>query len=699
MFRTLFISILPLLLVFGENSLGIFPEVSFGKRQSDTGTLEKMVAASGNVVMNLDINGLTASNGSAPAALRFETSRESFFTIQVYNGELRGPMPSSLGIVPQASAYLPAKLSASYNQLIIESLPWGGNYDLVVRDAQTGFVFFNVEGYEFDYDAAHQVLNIKGGRMLISNEFAAAMGRPGDVGKIVGELSATTAMRDVEITKVVNGDAESAVLPAGAGMSPDVGTVPGPDVIVGDVNGLAQFGTANGNFVGLGLGTDSCNAGAVDLHWDALPSNDHPVIPQNMYRMSGGANNDERFEQIGQSSVKHGFTALTQNICGFGCNGVGGTRLGSGCSDPYSASLNSGPALGSRAWVNPFTGFYPRGDASTPPNVHTGHTHPGPSHRVLTDIADLNTALNPGATYYAEGQYVTPHEYAWCQSNPGQCNQNNNVSYRRYNVIGTASPFSFTPVGATVRMKAAINAWTGATLNEFQPDPLNDGIGIIGYKVTNTAPGVWHYEYAIYNQNMDRAIRSFSVPVGSGISVSNVGTHAPPQHPGWTNDGTMDNAGFSSAPWSQAQSNGSFTWSTETLSQNPNANAIRWGTLYNFRFDANTPPEASIATIGFYKNGDPIQVRIESPASSPVTISGRVLNPSGIALNSVVVSLTNSFGVKQTVTTNSFGVYSFSNVAAGGQYTLSASSKRYRFAPQVINISSNLENVNLVGLQ
>jgi hypothetical protein len=54
--------------------------------------------------------------------------------------------------------------------------------------------------------------------------------------------------------------------------------------------------------------------------------------------MSGGASNDERFEQIGQSQVKHAFTALTQNLCSLGCNGVGGSRLGSGCSDPYSAS-------------------------------------------------------------------------------------------------------------------------------------------------------------------------------------------------------------------------------------------------------------------------------------------------------------------------------------------------------------------------
>ena len=94
-------------------------------------------------------------------------------------------------------------------------------------------------------------------------------------------------------------------------------------------------------------------------------------------------------------------------------------------------------------------------------------TH-GTSHRLLVEGSDLNTTLNPGATYYAEAQYVTPHEYAWCQSNPGQCNMYNNVSYRRFNVSGTTS-FSFSPVGSTVRTTPAINAWTGATINTIEP--------------------------------------------------------------------------------------------------------------------------------------------------------------------------------------------------------------------------------------
>ena len=106
--------------------------------------------------------------------------------------------------------------------------------------------------------------------------------------------------------------------------------------------------------------------------------------------------------------------------------------------------------------------------------------------------------------------------------------QYNNVSYRQFNVVGTTSfTFNFNSLPGTVRTQPAIKAWTGATINQIQPDPGNDGIGFVGYKVTNPSAGVWHYEYAVYNQNLDRAIQSFSVPLGAGATISNIGFHAP----------------------------------------------------------------------------------------------------------------------------------------------------------------------------
>jgi hypothetical protein len=500
----------------------------------------------------------------------------------------------------------------------------------------------------------------------------------------------------------VDGEVKSAVLPAGAGASPETGTVPGPDVVVGNLFGLAQFGSSSGTQVGLAVGTDSCNYGTIDLNWFANPNNDHPTIPQNLYRMSGGGTNDERFEQIGQSSVKHAFTALTQNICNLGCNGVGGSRLGSGCSDPYGASLNSGPNLGSRAWINPFSGFYPRNDSATPNNSHSGHSHLGPSHRILTEISDLSTTLNPGASYYAEGQYVTPHEYAWCQSNPGQCNMYNNVSYRKYSVSGTGSPFSFSPAENTVRAKPAIEAWTGATIVQIHPQPGVDGVGFIGYKVTNPSPGVWHYEYAIYNQNLDRGIQSFSVPTGTGVTLSNLGFHAPPQHPGWAADGTVADAGYSNTPWEPVQDAGSVTWNSESFALNQNANALRWGTLYNYRFDSNRPPTMVNATVGFFKTGEPITVAVQGPTATAITnatVSGRVTTAEGLAVRGAFVFLTETKGVRRFAITNPFGYYSFDNVLTGRTYSMGVTHRQYIFPePIEVLINDNVSNMDFVAL-
>jgi hypothetical protein len=393
---------------------------------------------------------------------------------------------------------------------------------------------------------------------------------------------------------------------------------PGPDLITGDIGeagGLAQFGTS-GTQVGLGMSTTGCNAGDHLVNFFAMPSTNHPVIPHNLYRMSGGTNNNDRFEQIGQSWVKHAFGAAQLDRC-YVCNSGGDlNHLGVGCSDTYAADQNAAQSdLGSRALINPFTGVF-----QSNARDHTGHVHNGTSHRVLVEASDVDTAQNSGATYYAEVQYISSDEYAWCQGHPGECNMYNNASYRRFNVSGTTS-FTFTPAGNAVRMAAAINAWTGATINPIEPAPGIDGRAFIAYKVTGPVAGIWHYEYAIYNENLDRAIQSFSIPLGCAITLTNLGFHAPLNHPGFPNDGTQGDAGFSNAPWSSNQTVSEVSWSSETFAQNQNANAIRWGTLYNFRFDSDRSPLLIQATIGFFKTGTPVTVGVMGPNACNVVPS------------------------------------------------------------------------------
>ena len=250
-----------------------------------------MIVANGNVAMDLDLNRLngiaSGTQESKRETLRFQVGSNSFFTILVFNNVLRGSEMGSMGLIPGNAASLPGPLQSSVNQLVIEKLPADAAFDMAVRDGKTGFVFFNIEGHLYDYDPAAHSFSLKDGRLLISEEFANKLGRPADAGLIVGGISIATTMYPIEITTVVNGETQSSILPARGGGAPnDPTSVPGPDVIVGEIPSMAQFGSS-GTQVGLGVGTTSCNNGTVDLNWFALPQVDHPVIPQNLFRMSG----------------------------------------------------------------------------------------------------------------------------------------------------------------------------------------------------------------------------------------------------------------------------------------------------------------------------------------------------------------------------------------------------------------------------
>src|SRR6516164_2004796 len=254
-----------------------------------TGTLQKMIVASGTVGMDLDVDRLN-SDGSLAAKveqLRFDVAANSFFSILVFNNVLRGPEPGSMALVPEHPAVLPSALRASINQLVVEKLPSGDRFDLAVRDAKTGFTFFNIEGHQYDYDASGELLNIQGGRLLISKEFASALGQASDAGSAVGKISIAATMQPIEVSQIVNGQPKSVVMPPLRGAAgPGRPTLAqGPDVIVGSVDSVQQpTGATNGNFVGLGVGTTSCNNGTQPVDWFQLPSNDHPIIPQNLYR-------------------------------------------------------------------------------------------------------------------------------------------------------------------------------------------------------------------------------------------------------------------------------------------------------------------------------------------------------------------------------------------------------------------------------
>ena len=123
---------------------------------AQSGTLQKMIVENANVTMQLDLNGLNGSNSlvARPVTLQFSVAANSFFPILVFNDLLRGAEPGSMALIPQNVPALPARLSASLKQLVVEKLPSNQGFGLAVRDSKTQFTFFNVEGGKYDYDAA-----------------------------------------------------------------------------------------------------------------------------------------------------------------------------------------------------------------------------------------------------------------------------------------------------------------------------------------------------------------------------------------------------------------------------------------------------------------------------------------------------------------------------------------------------------------
>ena len=358
-----------------------------------------------------------------------------------------------------------------------------------------------------------------------------------------------------------------------------------PDVIVGNITGRVRHGSIGG-ITAFSVGTTSCNVGDCWLKWIASTP-EHPVIGQNMYRLKSG-----RFEQIGQSWLKHGYTALQQTYCSTGCLPSGtGARLGVLCSDPYSATLNGTQTrLGPKFEVDAYAGEFPF------PPTDGDETGDAIYKRLQVHDVDLNPALNAGATYFVEAQYVTNDD-----AKAG--NGANNVSYRPITISGTAT-FDITLVGSTVQGQPAIEAWRAAdaavTLTLAQVP--GEGRYRVGSRATDLGNGQWHYEYAVHNLDSHQSASSFSVPLPPGATLTNIGFHDVDYHSGEPYSGTDWNATIGGNPPTVA-------WSTSPYFLNPNANALRWGTLYNFRFDADVAPATTSVTIGLFRPGADTQVQ------------------------------------------------------------------------------------------
>lgn len=354
-------------------------------------------------------------------------------------------------------------------------------------------------------------------------------------------------------------------------------------------------------------------------------TNEHAVLVQNLYRLE-----NNRFEQIGMSWIKH------DDWCCAPCPTPPAMLPYGACQDIYGTAENATGPFGPRSSINPFTGAFAScvecgtcadgrfcpgleliSECIGPPPI------PDPSESFLGHLqvqggtgGDLDCSPDPGS-YVLESQFLSPVESAWG-------NQFNNVSYVRVTPkwVSRTHPYSLcecsTTTGCTWWLQSAgysteeqpaIRRWqaSNSAVVETQIDLPSEGRFILAALATELTGGWYSYEYALYNMNSDRSARAFRVNLPSDLptdinNVDDIGFHDVHYHSGDPFNGT---------DWTGARppETGSVLWeSAETYAQEPNANALRWGTLYNFRFEAKRPPVqdcTATVTIELFKPGPP----------------------------------------------------------------------------------------------
>lgn len=380
----------------------------------------------------------------------------------------------------------------------------------------------------------------------------------------------------------------------------------GPDVIVGDIHNAGSFPSVGG-VSAFAIGTTSCNIGTEKLNW-IWDTPVHPVIAQNLYRITSG-----RLEQIGMSWLKHGFAVAAGSLCG-SCATPAFDALHVNCSDPYGWTLNADQDnLGPRSAVNASTGDFPvLGSLPNAPDEIT--------RRLQVADVDVDPALNPGAEYLAEAQYVHPEDAA-------AGNALNNASSRPVRFSSTSDGLKLTLEDHTIRCKEAIRVWAArdARVRLFDVDIPGDGRVTVGLLTEATSAGTIRNEIAVHNLNSDRAVRSLTVETKDG-PITAPGFHDVAYHSG---------EAYSADDWPSTVTGSKIVWETQTHAVNPDANALRWSTTYSFWMGSTLPIKRIV--LGLFKAGaagapDTMEVLVPEIAPTPAPVTAKASAPGAWAV-------------------------------------------------------------------
>ncbi|MGQ0628569.1 MAG: hypothetical protein ACT4PL_10775 [Phycisphaerales bacterium] len=396
----------------------------------------------------------------------------------------------------------------------------------------------------------------------------------------------------------------AAALPALATASMAFAQAVGPDMANTNFGSISRFGTdAAGTTTAYAIGSTACNRGdqpAVVLISSPLT---RIIIAQNIFRLKTDVSGRfQRFEQVGQGWMKHvnGPIQTTNSTCGT-CQNGGSGRMGVNCADPYGSGLNGSQSLlGPRSTANPQTGYF---------TVNPGGSTGDATVRGRIQVPTVDVVAQPAGTrFFAETVIYLPDDAQYVR--PGQTvafNAMNNASVQEININGgTANP---TLTGSGTLVEPALARWRAidpavTLVNVDHDETPNPSAAfpntflrsryVVAVKTTPLTDGAWRYEYAVFNLNSHRGAGSFSLPLPGTASFRDFTFRHPRSHSGEP---------FANDAWTATRSGDTLTFAAAPFASNPNANAIRFATTYNFGFTTNAAPVTGAGSIALFKPG------------------------------------------------------------------------------------------------
>ncbi|HZL99944.1 MAG TPA: hypothetical protein VFD43_06805, partial [Planctomycetota bacterium] len=483
-------------------------------------------------------------------------------------------------------------------------------------------------------DHVQPVIHIKAWDLIVSPSLARELGRPELSGRLIGsgKIDGLPVGYDGRWSYPPGQNPDTPTQGDGGAGGAGPADATGTDVrlgILSSITSLGHVGTFPAGRVGLSTSTTSCNNGTVQVPWLQPMNENHPGITQSLFRQLGN-----RFEQVGVAWTKHGFFALANSQC-TPCQGgsPNGTFLGIGCSDTYGTSNNGNRFyLGPRDEWNPHTaeweacGSYFDGVPVDCLRDESGSGLNSVDHRLEAFDYDLNL---PGATYYYEASYLVRQDV----------DKLNNIGSRRCTMSWNGTTWTFTTptTDNALLMGPALDRY-GELRTTAGLAPA-DGNVVLAVQTVDLGGGLHRYEYALYNWDLNRKVRSFSVPTCG--NASDFYFHDIDDQTG--ND------------WVPTLQGGNLTWTFPdvNLPGHKVAGPLGYATLYNFGFTSDTPPGPRDAALGIHApgaGGDLLGVATLAPAC--LDLSATSLAPAVNTPFSFVLTGGSGFGLFAVIAVN-----------------------------------------------